>query len=112
MASEARGFDVSPKEQIEISEIYSKLREAEAKLIGPDGKSEILQTTSIHSCFDCWPICELAMPSPFCKAGTSSPPLRPAKFSACPGSSWCNCWRREKFPSTRLAPIAAYMCAM
>jgi excisionase family DNA binding protein len=42
MASEAQAFDVSPKEQKEIVEIYSKLREAEAKLIGPDGKSEIL----------------------------------------------------------------------
>jgi len=42
MASEGRAFDVSPKEQKEIIEIYSKLREAEAKLIGPDGKSEIL----------------------------------------------------------------------
>jgi excisionase family DNA binding protein len=42
MASEAQAFDVSPKKQKEIAEIYSKLREAEAKLIGPDGKSEIL----------------------------------------------------------------------
>ncbi len=42
MASEAQAFDVSLKEQKEISEIYSKLREAEAKLIGPNGKSEIL----------------------------------------------------------------------
>jgi excisionase family DNA binding protein len=42
MASEAHAFDVSPKEQKEIIEIYTKLREAEAKLIGPDGKAEIL----------------------------------------------------------------------
>jgi excisionase family DNA binding protein len=42
MASEAQALDVSPKEQKEITEIYAKLREAEAKLIGPDGKSEIL----------------------------------------------------------------------
>src|ERR1039458_5774703 len=42
MASEAPAFDVSSKEQKEIVEIYSKLREAEAKLIGPDGKAEIL----------------------------------------------------------------------
>ncbi|MGA9965924.1 MAG: excisionase family DNA-binding protein [Terriglobales bacterium] len=42
MASEAQAFDVSLKEQKEITEIYSKLREAEAKLIGPNGKSEIL----------------------------------------------------------------------
>ena len=34
--------DISQKEQREIIEIYSKLREAEAKLIGPDGKTEIL----------------------------------------------------------------------
>lgn len=34
--------DISPKEQREIIDIYAKLREAEAKLIGPDGKTEIL----------------------------------------------------------------------
>jgi excisionase family DNA binding protein len=33
---------VSPKEQKEIFELYKKLREAEAKLVGPDGKTEIL----------------------------------------------------------------------
>ena len=40
--STAPAFDVSPKEQKEIIDIYTKLREAEAKLIGPDGKTEIL----------------------------------------------------------------------
>ncbi|MGH9497619.1 MAG: excisionase family DNA-binding protein [Terriglobales bacterium] len=34
--------DISPKEQKEIIDIYAKLREAEAKLVGPDGKTEIL----------------------------------------------------------------------
>ena len=34
--------DISAKEQREIIDIYAKLREAEAKLIGPDGKTEIL----------------------------------------------------------------------
>lgn len=33
---------VSIKDQQEITELYKKLREAEAKLVGPDGKSEIL----------------------------------------------------------------------
>ena len=42
MASEGRAFDVTSKEQQEIIEIYAKLREAEAKLIGPDGKTEVL----------------------------------------------------------------------
>jgi excisionase family DNA binding protein len=42
MASEAHALDVSPKEQQEIIETYNKLREAEAKLIGPNGKTEIL----------------------------------------------------------------------
>jgi excisionase family DNA binding protein len=42
MASKTPAFDVSPKEQTEIIEIYTKLRESEAKLIGPDGKTEIL----------------------------------------------------------------------
>lgn len=40
--SEATPFDISPREQREIMDIYSKLREAEAKLVGPDGKTEIL----------------------------------------------------------------------
>jgi excisionase family DNA binding protein len=40
--SEASAVDISPKEQREIVDIYAKLREAEAKLIGPDGKTEIL----------------------------------------------------------------------
>jgi excisionase family DNA binding protein len=42
MASEGRAFDASSKELEEIIEIYAKLRESEAKLIGPDGKTEIL----------------------------------------------------------------------
>ena len=42
MASEGRAFDASSKELEEIVEIYAKLRESEAKLIGPDGKTEIL----------------------------------------------------------------------
>jgi excisionase family DNA binding protein len=40
--SEASAVDISQKEQREIVDIYLKLREAEAKLIGPDGKTEIL----------------------------------------------------------------------
>src|SRR5271157_6099992 len=39
---ESPPVDISQKEQQEIKEIYAKLREAEAKLIGPDGKTEIL----------------------------------------------------------------------
>src|SRR5580704_1538175 len=42
MTSEGRAFDAASNEQQEIVDIYAKLREAEAKLIGPDGKSEIL----------------------------------------------------------------------
>src|ERR1700683_1458334 len=40
--SEAPAIAISPQEQREISEIYAKLRAAEAKLIGPDGRTEIL----------------------------------------------------------------------
>ena len=40
--SEASAIAISPQEQREISEIYAKLRAAEAKLIGPDGRTEIL----------------------------------------------------------------------
>jgi len=35
-------LSISAREQKEIIGIYEKLREAEAKLIGPDGKTEIL----------------------------------------------------------------------
>src|SRR5271170_5408946 len=35
-------IDISLREQKEIADIYKKLREAEAKLIGPDGKTEVL----------------------------------------------------------------------
>jgi excisionase family DNA binding protein len=41
-SGEASVLDISLREQKEIAEIYSKLRAAEAKLIGPDGKTEIL----------------------------------------------------------------------
>ncbi len=41
-SSEATPIDISPKEQREIINIYTKLREVEAKLIGPDGKTEVL----------------------------------------------------------------------
>src|SRR5438270_13270338 len=33
---------ITPGEQKEINEIYEKLRQAEAKLVGPDGRTEIL----------------------------------------------------------------------
>ncbi len=33
---------ISAKDQADIVEIYKKLREAEAKLVGPDGKTDIL----------------------------------------------------------------------
>jgi len=41
-SGEAPAVDISPKEQREIADTYAKLREAEAKLIGPDGRAEIL----------------------------------------------------------------------
>lgn len=41
--SEAKAsLDISPREQKEIIDIYAKLREVEAKLVGPEGKTEIL----------------------------------------------------------------------
>jgi len=40
--SEASAIDIPPQERQEILDIYAKLRAAEAKLIGPDGKTEIL----------------------------------------------------------------------
>jgi excisionase family DNA binding protein len=41
-SSSASAIDISLKEQREMAETYSKLREAEAKLIGPDGRAETL----------------------------------------------------------------------
>jgi|SRR5450432_2073776 excisionase family DNA binding protein len=41
-SNRAPAADISLKEQKEVVDIYTKLREAEAKLIGPDGKAEIL----------------------------------------------------------------------
>src|SRR5579859_7256622 len=40
--SGAAAVDISQKEHKEIGDIYLKLREAEAKLIGPDGRAETL----------------------------------------------------------------------
>src|SRR6266404_2319994 len=40
--SEALTVDLSAREQKEIIDTYAKLREVEAKLSGPDGKTEIL----------------------------------------------------------------------
>lgn len=36
------GVPISSKDQMEIQELYEKLRGAEAKLVSPDGKAEIL----------------------------------------------------------------------
>jgi excisionase family DNA binding protein len=41
-SGEASAADISPKEQREIADTYSKLREVEAKLIRPDGQAEVL----------------------------------------------------------------------
>lgn len=41
-SGEASAVNISLKEQKEIADTYSKLREVEAKLIGPDGRVEIL----------------------------------------------------------------------
>jgi excisionase family DNA binding protein len=35
-------ISISPAEQREIKELYERLRQMEAKLIGPDGKTEVL----------------------------------------------------------------------
>ena len=40
--AETSPVDIFNREQKEIIEIYEKLRQVEAKLIGPDGKTEIL----------------------------------------------------------------------
>ena len=42
LARETPAFDVSIQEQRDILSVYAKLREVEARLIGPDGKTETL----------------------------------------------------------------------
>ena len=44
-AAAAPSQPVSDKDQGEIRDIYEKLRTAEAKLVGPDGKAQILPST-------------------------------------------------------------------
>ena len=39
---ETTPLTIPPREQEEINTIYRKLREAEAKLVGPEGKTEVL----------------------------------------------------------------------
>ena len=41
----AAAVPISNKDQREIQDIYQKLRTAEAKLVGPDGKTQVLPTT-------------------------------------------------------------------
>jgi excisionase family DNA binding protein len=42
LAAEATGISISEQDQREIHDLYSKLRAAEAKLVGPDGKTQVL----------------------------------------------------------------------
>src|ERR1039457_4213712 len=41
----ATAVPISDKDQREIADIYEKLRTADAKLVGPDGKTQILPNT-------------------------------------------------------------------
>ena len=45
LAAEATGIAISEQDQREIHDLYSKLRAAEAKLVGPDGKVQVLPGT-------------------------------------------------------------------
>jgi hypothetical protein len=42
LAAEATGISISEQDQRDIHDLYSKLRAAEAKLVGPDGKTQVL----------------------------------------------------------------------
>src|SRR2546430_14144182 len=54
-------------------------------------KPRFCPTTFTRSCFSCWRICGPVIPLRSCRAGTKSPPWRPARFSGCPGSSSFDC---------------------
>ena len=41
-ATEASALEISPTEPKELADIYSKLRQVEAKLMGPSGSAEVL----------------------------------------------------------------------
>ena len=42
LAAEAKGVSISEQDQRDIHDLYAKLRAAEAKLVGPDGRTQIL----------------------------------------------------------------------
>lgn len=42
LAAGATGISISEQDQRDIHDLYSKLRAAEAKLVGPDGKTQVL----------------------------------------------------------------------
>jgi excisionase family DNA binding protein len=42
LAAEGAGLSISAQDQRDIHELYSKLRAVEAKLVGPDGKGQVL----------------------------------------------------------------------
>jgi excisionase family DNA binding protein len=42
LAAQATGISISEQDQREIHDLYCKLRAAEAKLVGPDGKTQVL----------------------------------------------------------------------
>jgi excisionase family DNA binding protein len=42
LAAEATGISISEQDQRDIHDLYSKLRAAEAKLVGPDGRTQVL----------------------------------------------------------------------
>jgi excisionase family DNA binding protein len=42
LAAESTGISIAEQDQRDIHDLYSKLRAAEAKLVGPDGKTQVL----------------------------------------------------------------------
>jgi excisionase family DNA binding protein len=42
LAAESTGISVAEQDQRDIHDLYSKIRAAEAKLVGPDGKTQVL----------------------------------------------------------------------
>ncbi len=86
--SEASAVDISLKEQREIVDIYAKLREAEAKLIGPDGKTEILPNNlysfllRLLADLASWSLCDH-----FAKPARADDHRSQQDSGCCPGSS-------------------------
>jgi len=111
MASEGRAFDATSKEQQEIIDIYAKLRESEAKLIGPDGKTEILPNNLYSFLLRLLADLRAGNAVTILQSSHELTTIEASKLLGMSRQFLVQLLRKEKSPSTKLAPIAACTCA-